>query len=308
MGDALDSRAFRHALGQFATGVTIVTTVEPDGTARGFTANSFASVSLDPPLLLLCIANSAASRAVFCTAPRFSINILAEDQKEISGLFATQRADKFEVASWRAGQGGVPLIDGALAWFECERYSEVQAGDHVILIGRVTDFGYREGRPLGYLKGGYFTLGIEETLADAAGRGATTIVGAVLEQDRALLLAEDKTTGALSVPAVGHDGKAANLARLTQSFAGAELKTSIDFVYAVFEDRSTGMTSIYYRGRASGAAPTGMAYFPISEIPWERLGDPACQTMLRRYVKEATEGSFAIYMGDEAQGVVQPIG
>lgn len=308
MSEPFDSRAFRQALGQFATGVTIVTTLEPNGTPRGFTANSFTSVSLDPPLLLVCIANSAASRAVFCEAPRFSINILSEEQKETSGLFATQRPDKFDIAPWRVGQGGVPLIDGALAWFECTHHDAVPAGDHVILIGRVTDFGYREAQPLGYLRGGYFTLGLEDTLVDVAGRGAGTVVGAVLEQDRQVLLMQDPATGALSIPTVGDGRGPASLERLRESVAGSGLSLSIDFVYAVVESRGGGVTSIYYRGRASGAAPPGMLYYPLAEIPWERIANPAGRTMLQRYAKEATEGSFAIYMGDEVDGVVQAVG
>ena len=307
MTEEIDVRALRNALGQFATGVTIVTTAEPDGRPRGFTANSFASVSLEPPLLLVCIAKSAASRAVFCAAPRFAINVLTETQKELSGLFASQRPDKFEQASWRAGRGGVPLIDGALAWFECERHDEVEAGDHVILIGRAVDFGSRDGQPLGFLRGSYFTLGVEDRLVEAAVRGAASVVGAILERDGEVLLSLDPAGEALAVPAVGRDDGPASLKRLKAALGGQDGTAEIDFVYAVVEERG-GTSSIYYRGRVTGEAPSGMAYVPLDGRPWERIGDAACRTMLRRYAEERAQGSFAVYMGDETAGVVRSVG
>lgn len=308
MNDRFDSHAFRRALGQFATGVTIVSTIEPDGTPRGFTANSFTSVSLDPPLVLVCIANAASSCSVFRDAPNFSVNILAEDQKGASGLFATQRSDKFKAVDWHSGSSGVPVIDGAIAWFECSRYREIEAGDHMILVGRVSDFGFREGRPLGYLGGSYFTLGLEDPLVEAVGRGRSTILGAIFEQDHALLFEEDTKTQTLRLPAVGSEGETVTLKSLTEKFFGSELTTTIEFVYAVFEERSSGTMSIYYRGRASGPAIGGTSFIPFSEIPFERVVDPACRVMLQRYVDEALQGRFAVYMGDESEGVVRPVG
>ncbi len=297
--------AFRRALGQYPTGVTVIATVEADGTPRGFTANSFTSVSLDPPLLLVCVAKTAASLEVFCQAPSFSVNVLAEGQRDISTLFATQRPDKFQVTRWRPGRLGAPLLDRALAWFDCERHDLVDAGDHVVLFGHVKDFGYRDAQPLGYLRGSYFTLGLEASLVDAAGREAGTVVGAVLERDNALLL--ERAEEGLRVPAVGRDGKPATLGKLLARFGGTRLEPAIDFVYAVFEDKRSGATTIYFRGRASGEAPAGMAYVPFDEKPWEEVADTACRIMLKRYVEEAQRGRFAIYMGDEVQGVVQEV-
>jgi flavin reductase (DIM6/NTAB) family NADH-FMN oxidoreductase RutF len=308
MAARFDTRAFRRALGRFVTGVTVITTSEADGTPRGFTANSFTSVSLDPPLLLVCIAKSAASCPIFCAAARFSINILAEEQGDISGLFATQSPNKFRQAAWHHGPAGTPLIDAALAWFECARHESIEAGDHVILIGRVEAFDCRDGRPLGYLEGRYFRLGLEDSIIDAAGRHAATILGAIYENDGAVLLEHDPAKGVVCVPAVGRDGRPANLARLGRRFAGAAMQTSIEFVYAVFEDRGSNTVSIYYRGRASGTAPPGTAYFDFSAIPWDRFADAACRTMLQRYVDEAKQGAFAIYMGNESEGVVRPVG
>ena len=308
MNADVDHKDFRRALGQYPTGVTVITTLEPDGTPRGFTANSFTSVSLAPPLLSVCIAKSAASCEVFCEASHFAVNVLEEGQKDISGLFATQRPDKFQVARWRKGEAGTPLIEDSSAWFECRRHDRVEAGDHIILIGRVIDFAHRSSQPLGYVRGSYFTLGVEASLVDALAKGKGTIIGAVYECDGALLLEQDETTGALYPPAVGRDGSPASLAKLTTSIASGGLDASIDFVYAVFEDQRSGIISIYYRGRVSGDPPSNMLYIPRESVPWERITDDPCRSMLKRYVDEAAQGGFAIYMGDETTGVVRPTG
>ena len=158
MTTPIDPWEFRRALGQFGTGVTVITTCEPDGTPRGFTANSFSSVSLNPPLVSVCVASTAASAAVFKTTPWFSINILAEEQRDVSNVFATQRPDKFLVTEWKLGKTGMPLISGTLVTFECSQHTIVEAGDHLILIGRVEAFETREGWPLLYYRGAYQTL------------------------------------------------------------------------------------------------------------------------------------------------------
>ena len=148
-----DNRELRTAFGSFMTGVTIVTTLDEEGQPRGFTANSFTSVSLEPPLLLICVGKSAASMAVFRQARGFAVNILSEAQKEISVLFASKRADKFEAARWRKGPFGNPLIEGSAAWFDCARYQVIDAGDHIILMGHIEAFSYSDANPLGYARG-----------------------------------------------------------------------------------------------------------------------------------------------------------
>ena len=156
----LDSRELRNAFGSFATGVTIITTREADGTPRGLTANSFSSVSLEPPLLLVCIAKSALSLRVFQEAPCFSVNILEHSQTDVSRIFASQIADKFDRVPWERGVSDVPLLRGSLARFSCETDRQIDAGDHTILLGKVVDFDYQNGTPLSYFRGQYGTLSI----------------------------------------------------------------------------------------------------------------------------------------------------
>lgn len=150
-----DSRAFRRALGNFATGVTIVTATAPDGTRAGVTANSFNSVSLEPPLILWSIDKRSSSLEVFQQAGHFAVNILAADQIDLSNQFARPRDDKFEGVAFESGIGGAPLFPDCAARFQCELHQQVDGGDHVILIGKVLAFDDFGRSPLLYHQGAY---------------------------------------------------------------------------------------------------------------------------------------------------------
>ncbi|MGF1553056.1 MAG: flavin reductase family protein [Paracoccaceae bacterium] len=155
-----DKDALRDALGRFATGVTIVTTADPArGVPVGFTANSFASVSLEPPILLVCLAHTAASYALFRASDTFAVNVLGAEQEETAKVFARRGADKFADLTWHPGARGAPLIDGSLARFDCAMHERVTAGDHDVLFGRVLGFSRHEGAALVYHSGGFATLG-----------------------------------------------------------------------------------------------------------------------------------------------------
>jgi len=154
-----DKRALRSALGAFATGVTIVTARAGDGTPVGFTANSFTSVSLDPPLLLVCLAHTSRGYAVFREAEGFAVNVLAAEQETIARLFATPGADKFTRTAWRPGRSGAPILEGCLATFDCAMHQRLTAGDHDILMGRVLGFTRREGEALLFHGGAFQRLG-----------------------------------------------------------------------------------------------------------------------------------------------------
>lgn len=142
-------------LGRFVTGVTVVTTVDAQGDLRGFTANSFSSVSLDPPLVLVCLGKGASSYGAFSSCGGFAVNILADSQRDLSRIFASSGGEKFSGTPFRKGVTGSPVLEDVHAWIECTMHQRVEAGDHVILIGRVVDFGEGEGRPLTYYGGKY---------------------------------------------------------------------------------------------------------------------------------------------------------
>ncbi|CAN5191245.1 flavin reductase family protein [soil metagenome] len=152
---AFDSARFRLVLGHYPTGVVVITAVvddEPVGLAIG----SFASVSLDPPLVLFCVHRLSASWARITGAGVFCVNVLAEDQEQLSRTFAARGVDRFEGVGWRPGGTGAPILDDVIAWMECEIERVEEAGDHVVVVGRVVDLDVeRPGGPLVFFRGGY---------------------------------------------------------------------------------------------------------------------------------------------------------
>jgi len=152
---AVSERRFRAALAQFATGVTIVTARGPREVFVGFTANSFNSVSLDPPLIIWSLARRSRSLAIFAGAERYAVNILAHDQVELARRFSRPHADRFAGVVHREGKGGVPLIEGCAAWIECRHHALHPAGDHMLFIGEVDRCAHRRVAPLLWHAGRY---------------------------------------------------------------------------------------------------------------------------------------------------------
>ncbi|CAB3810488.1 flavin reductase family protein [Paraburkholderia fynbosensis] len=149
-----DPRAFRRALGQFATGIVVVTADTEMGRV-GNTVNSFASVSLDPPLIVWSLNRTSRSFNAFNGAKRFSVNVLGMDQVKVSQVFSSPDTDKFASVSWKAGKNGAPVLDNSIAVFECDTEVIHDCGDHIILVGRVSYFARFEGKPLLYVQGAY---------------------------------------------------------------------------------------------------------------------------------------------------------
>jgi flavin reductase (DIM6/NTAB) family NADH-FMN oxidoreductase RutF len=155
----LDVRALRQALGQFATGVTVIATRTAEGALVGLTANSFGALSLEPPLVVWALRVSSHNLPVFNEAERFVVNVLAEAQVELSRKFATHASDKFDGVAFAPNGHGHPLIHGASAWFECRTVSKQIAGDHCLFIAEVERFTSSEAAPLLFHSGHYFALG-----------------------------------------------------------------------------------------------------------------------------------------------------
>ena len=157
-----DSRTLRDALGCFATGVTVVTCLDSEGAPVGLTANSFTSVSLDPPLLLVCIAKQAASAEAMVGASHFAVNVLQKEQQPASIRFATRHEDRFGPNDWSPGEYGAPVLDQSLGVFECEAYKVHDAGDHHMLIGHVLKARFDACLdPLLYFRGSYRRLHVD---------------------------------------------------------------------------------------------------------------------------------------------------
>lgn len=155
----LDAREFRNALGRFATGVCVITTVTERGEALGLTANSFASVSLDPPLVLWSLQNSSEVFDIYTGARHYAINVLEHGQIELSGRYARRGDHLLAPEHFSPGQFGVPIVRGSLVSFECEQHAVFEGGDHVIILGRVGQVhGGNEGEPLLFYGGAYWAV------------------------------------------------------------------------------------------------------------------------------------------------------
>jgi len=155
VAERFDRRDFRRALGQFATGVTVVTARTSDGRKIGVTVNSFASVSLNPPLILWSLARQAPSFADFTSCTHFAVNVLEAKQHHLSRQFSTPLPDKFAGVDFAEGQAGVPLVSGAIAQLVCRKVKQYDGGDHVILLGEVEEYKYNDGEPLVFHSGRY---------------------------------------------------------------------------------------------------------------------------------------------------------
>lgn len=154
---------FRAFMGSFTAGVTVVTTVDEQGVRWGLTATAFSSLSLDPPLCLVCIDNRTASLPAFTQKKAFSVNVLRASQEEMSNRFASRIPDKFEGGDWSPGAlTGTPVLNSALASIECELVEMVPAGDHQIMIGKLLSTHVEEGEPLLYFRGGYADLALRK--------------------------------------------------------------------------------------------------------------------------------------------------
>jgi flavin reductase (DIM6/NTAB) family NADH-FMN oxidoreductase RutF len=146
---------FRAVLGRFASGVTVVTTTDDDGRPHGMTVSAFSSLSLSPPLVLVCVGAEATLAPLLASRQLLGVNILAASQQALSQRFASKVADRFEGVAHHIAQPGVPVLEGALAWLGCRIVARHPAGDHVIYVGHVEAAGVAEGEPLAYYRGAY---------------------------------------------------------------------------------------------------------------------------------------------------------
>lgn len=153
--ETIDSARFRQVLGHFCSGVTVIASVH-EGEPVGLAVGSFASLSLDPPLVLFCADKSSSSFPKIRESGHFCVNILAEDQEDVSRVFASKGTDKFAGMGYRKSGTGSPILDGVLAWIDCDLGDVIEQGDHYVVVGRVKELDVEhEGGPLLFFRGGY---------------------------------------------------------------------------------------------------------------------------------------------------------
>ena len=231
------------------------------------------------------------------------MNILAETQRDLSALFASQRADKFEIARWHPGHLGNPILEGVVGWFDCRTHSQLDAGDHVVLVGQVEDFSHSVARPLGYVRGTYFTPALEQDAIAAAARPGIMVVGGLLDCEGGIILVQDADSGAYHLPEVCLAGGAAGTTLLAANIALLGLRATIGFVFSVYEEADKQL--IYYRGGAVAENPRARRHvYSRDQIPWNHIRDSATTMMLERYFAEREEGAFGVYSGSGAGGLV----
>lgn len=301
--DADKRRQLRDAFGAFMTGVTVVTTNDAQGQPIGFTANSFSSVSLDPALLLVSIDKRSANFDNFTQCPHFAINILSEQQKETSNIFAQKIADRFSLVNWRKGEQGTPLLDNSSAWFECSMHQVVDAGDHAILIGKVESFESTGTAGLGYYRGAYFT---PYQNAESLIAGPNVMVSALIESaGQALVVQQESGYG---LPSQKVSGRSVS-ETLNLVFSELNIEASPGFVYSIYEDRQKKQQHIVFLC----AQPTGSTLPAVKQGEWVDLAslaqlsvpDSALKSLLDRFIREYAVGNYGLYYGDEVQGSVR---
>ncbi|WP_397543234.1 flavin reductase [Roseovarius salis] len=291
-----DKQALRHAFGAFATGVTVVTTADEKGTPFGFTANSFTSVSLDPPLLLICLAKSSSKINIFSNAKSFAVNILSSQQAEVSHRFATSMKERFATVDWSLGGKGAPLIEGVAAWFDCTPHQIVDAGDHIIIIGRVDAFAHTEQEPLVYLRGQYLEAPTSLGALVSDHTEGSLRIGALLGLNDCVLL--EMSNGNWSLPMGEREpGFRAARSSLEQHLSRAGARAQWNVLYSVFDDPEDKGTWMFFQGtlETDGELSEVLRLFPAGEIPYEKIAARGVRAMIRRYFEELRNGSFGLY-------------
>jgi flavin reductase (DIM6/NTAB) family NADH-FMN oxidoreductase RutF len=303
-----ETRKFRHALGAFPTGVTIVTTTDTVGNPIGFTANSFSSVSVEPKIILICIDKASINLEAFTESSHFAVNILSEKQQEISTTFASPVEDRFSNVNWKTKATGSPIINGAVAWFDCAKDKCVDAGDHYILLGKVLEFDSTIITPLVFLRGNYVNLALEQKMLRAMEDDSTKVmVGALIECRNQIFLL-DQEGGYLDFPAASSLGSIDDEDTLLGKLHVIGIDAPEHYLFSVFESSDDKTSLIYYRAQIDGAtkAKDGQ-FFDFDDVPFEKIRDEWSRTMLRRYIAERALNAFGIYVGKETDGKVEAI-
>ena len=298
----LDPRDLRRAFGSFMTGVTVVTTQGSDGMPVGFTANSFTSVSLDPPLLLVCPGKNLSSYNQFAACRHFAVNILAEGQEDVSNTFAGFKGDRFAKVGHSLDGRGIPLLKGAVATFSCATHNVVEAGDHCILVGQVETYAHTENPALGYANGRYFSLGLERGALEPAGR--KVVCGAIIEIDGRVFL--EKTPAGFRPPQVTLSDRRQVRDSLQQNLTTRGIDARLGVAYSVYDDATTH--HVYILASAPTPPKSGtlepVAIADLASLPYETM---PIATMMSRFALESRTRDFSLYLGDAQQGDVHSL-
>ncbi|MDG1737066.1 MAG: flavin reductase family protein [Paracoccaceae bacterium] len=300
----LDPRALRSAFGSFMTGVTVVTARDESGTPVGFTANSFSSVSLDPPLLLVCPGKFLSSYEAFTNCREFAVSVLAEGQEEISNTFASFKGDRFSKVSHSIDVHGVPVIDDAVVQFSCKTNQVMTTGDHSILLGEVREFTHNNNPGLGYSGGQYFSLGLERAASETT--SGTAVCGAIIAQGDHVLL--ERTPDGFRPLQITRNKRQNMRAELHTALTAQNLRLEIGPAYSVFDDPATNHHFTYFLASGSTTMPNAqITAVPINKLATVTYTTDAIAVMMSRYALESQTRNFALYLGDAQHGDVHAL-
>lgn len=305
-GTSSDTNPLRRAFGAFASGVTVVATQTREGERRAFTANSFSSVSLDPPLALVCLGKNAASLAVFENCETFSISILQASQRATSSAFASRDPAVKIAASRDLVADEAPYVADSLATFICSRYSVIEAGDHVILIGQIRKYRANEGQPLGFFRGGYVHVGAD--LLEIERLHASVLVGGVLGHGGKVLLCRRPKAGSWEIPMTRpRRGQGPDNA-LQEAFEALGIEATMSVPFSLFQERGELDISMIFSVQShkeisANTLPDGteIALFGVEDEPWTLIKGEMKQGLIRRYLREMAAGLYSVYF-DTPQG------
>lgn len=310
----IDPKALRRAFGSFMTGVTVVTTADKNGTLVGFTANSFSSVSMEPPLLSVCPGKSLSSFDLFNECEHFHVSILAHDQQAVSNIFASNAEDRFSQVEWQSDNNGCPKITGAIASFACRRYRSIEAGDHIILLGEVLEFESHEKQGLGYGVGGYFSLNMERAATElqtvSHGEHKRLVVGGLVEHQGQLFLISEEE-GTLDLPQLEIEDEQPSFEALHEFLEKLlAVPVEIGSVFSVFDHEGQNKSSIYYRALIDAdykPEPEAGKFYKLTDLPEENYASSSMHSILTRYVRERRSGNHSLYVGTDAKGKTHKI-
>ena len=302
---------YRKALGAFATGVTVVVAHTPEGEIRAFTANSFTSVSLDPALVLVCLAKSSSSLEIFRSAEQFSINILSAGQRDLSNAFASRDPEVKKAAAGRLATGNPAYVPGALAVLVCGRHELVDAGDHVILIGRVRKVLATDGQPLGFFRGGY--VDIDAKLRDLEAPGTTIRLGGLVRRGGQVMLCRRPGSAKWEIPTrlLGHGERYDSV--LDSCFEQLGVPVENVAPYSLFQEVGDTATTLIFAAELAEREPTPPAdgteigWFSQADAPWTLVEGTMQQAMVKRYLREVATGSFGVYYDSPGGGNIMAV-
>lgn len=311
-GKVDDIGTYRQVLGSFMTGVTVITTLDAEGAKRGITANSFTSVSLDPPLVLFCVDYRAASYETWQSSEGFVIHILQSEQQDLAKTFASKAEDKFVGLETTPSSTGAPILLDVHGWLDCKLSQTVIAGDHAIIIGEVVQYSAEPARPLGFYQGRFFGFNNDQEIASLIPQAAKVSVGWIMQNESGGIIATQQADGSLALPKSLLKASDISSAALTAAAAAQFAQpASVEFLYSVFEGKQEQL-SLVYRGQvfATGEqlAAKGFVSLSPTEVDPKTFTVPGEEAVVGRYLDELSNARFGVYAGTLAEGSVALVG